>query len=128
MCIRDRFVSAWQNKVLGSNLFEFDDETHEHMRNITNFIGWFADQDPATCDRHLRLQTRLIPENGLDLLGRMETFEDDLDQFLDMVGITRETKHHRNQSKKAKSELAIGDRKRLADIYAPDLERFGYAP
>lgn len=124
----ERFVSAWQNRVMRANAYDFDDETREKMRNLTNFIDWFAEQDPATCDRHLRLQTRLIPEKGLDLLGRMETFEEDLDQFLRMVGLTRETKHHRNQSKKEKPQLASADLQRLTEIYAPDLERFGYTP
>jgi len=124
----ERFVSAWQNRVIRSNAYGFDNEQRDNMRNISNFVGWFADQDPATCDRHLRLQSALIPADDLDLLGRMETFEDDLDAMFDLLGLTRETHHHRNKSSQKKPELIAADRNLLAQIYRPDIERFGYAP
>jgi len=125
----DRFVSAWQNRVLRSNPYDFDPETRKQMRDISNFIDWFEEQDPATCDRHLRLQSTLIPdERHLDLLGRMETFEDDLNKMFAMLGLTRENQHHRNRSKKEKPELADADRDRLAKIYKPDLDRYGFTP
>ena len=43
----ERFVSAWQNRVMRANAYDFDDETREKMRDLTNFIDWFSEQDPC---------------------------------------------------------------------------------
>ena len=125
----ERFISAWQNRVVRTNSYDFDDETLEKMQDISNFIDWFAQKNPDTCDRHLRRQAVLIPPTKtLDLLGRMETFDNDLDRMLELIGIGRETSHHLNVSKREPPKLKSADHKRLAEIFAPDFERFGYKP
>lgn len=123
----DRFLSAWQSTVIKLNHFEFSPSEHERMKDLGAFIDWFAAQDPVTCDPHLRLQSALVPRRGIDLLGRMETFADDLAVLLDRIGAPRPDLPRMNASPSAPPALTAAQRRTLAEIYRPDLDRFGYA-
>lgn len=122
----DRFLSAWQSTVVKLNHFDFDARTHNEMQDLSNFIEWFAELDPITCDTHFRLQSALLPSEPLDLLGRMETFERDLHALLEMIGATGSPTDHLNASPSAPPVLSDAAHKLVVDRYLPDFHRFAY--
>ena len=67
-----------------------------------------------------------MPEHGLDLLGRMETFTDDLHTLLGLIGATVPTLPRINASPSKPPTLTGPQRDLLTDIYRPDFRRFGY--
>ena len=126
----DRLVSCWKDKVVGGNLFRFDNQEILRMQNFEQFVGFVESQDLNTADRHLRLQSALIDHENLDFLGRMENFEQDLGVVLERLGINGGRIGRRNASNDRRpyqryytAELA----KRVGRIYAPDTDRFGYS-
>jgi len=123
----DRFLSGWQSTVLKLNHFDFEASEHEAMKDLGNFIDWFAGQDAATCDPHLRLQSALVPEGRLDLLGRMETFGDDLSRLLGLIGAEAPSLPQVNASPSRPPRLTRSQLDLLASIYRPDFVRFGYS-
>lgn len=122
----ERFLSAWQSTVLKLNHFEFAPDEYERMKDLGTFIDWFAAQDPATCDPHLRLQSALVPDRRLDLLGRMETFGPDLATLLDLIGAPLLTLPRVNASPSEPPDLTSSQRKLLTEVYQTDFTRFGY--
>ena len=122
----ERFLSAWQSTVVKLNHFGFSDDERAAMLHLPEFIDWFAAQDPSTCDPHLRLQSTLVPETGIDLLGRMESFADDLHTLLGRIGAPVPTLPRVNASPTEPPPLTAAQRRILADIYRPDFRRFGY--
>lgn len=122
----DRFLSGWQSTVLKLNHFGFAPAEHEAMKDLGTFIDWFATHDVETFDPHLRLQSALVPEGRLDLLGRMETFDDDLAALLDLIGATVPNLPRVNASPAEPPRLTTAQLDLLLAIYRPDFERFGY--
>jgi hypothetical protein len=125
----DRLVSCWNNKVIDNNLFRFNDAELEEMRKFENFVGYVAGINVDTCNRHLRSQNSLIDLNNVDYLGRMESFENDLDHIFQRLELDTTTIKSRNVTSSRKpyqeyysSELA----ERVSRIYYKDIQIFGY--
>ena len=47
----DRFVSAWHDKVVDHNYYDFDPATHERMQHVEEFARWTAEQDLSAVQR-----------------------------------------------------------------------------
>jgi hypothetical protein len=97
----DRFISAWQDKVVSRNHFHFSRKERAEMQTIERFAAWVAEQDLrdlATADRHVALQTRLIDLTQVDFLGRMETFGADFGEVCERVGLSWKEPERRNRS------------------------------
>lgn len=124
----ERFVSAWRNKVLKWNYLNLPDDVYARSQDLSGFIDWFATQDPTTCDPHFRLQSALIPNGKLHLLGRMETFDSDLDRLLDMIGVARVSTRQDNKAGSAPPEISSANKARIAELYKADFTRFSYTP
>ena len=124
----ERFLSGWQSTVIKLNVLGFDEPTHAAMQDLGQFIDWMTEQDPDTCNVHFRRQSTLVPAGELDLLGRMETFSDDLAQLLTLIDAPIPADSHLNRSPTTPPELSTSQRRRLTDFYEPDFERFGYNP
>lgn len=122
----DRFLSAWQSTVVKLNHFNFDDRTYAEMQDLSTFVEWFAELDPETCDAHLRAQSALLPNEPLDLLGRMETFDRDLNTLLERIGAPGSSPNRLNASPDSAPSLNAAERRLLIDRYFGDFERFGY--
>ena len=127
-----RFVSAWRNKVVDHNYFDFDDATLARMQTVENFAHWTAQHDLAdltTADHHLALQSRLVDLTQVDYLGRLESFDRDFAEVCTRIGLpasepdrlNRSTPHDLDQDT-ASDEL----RSVVADIYRRDFQVFGY--
>lgn len=121
----DKFISAWKNKVLQQNYFEFSKKQHEQMKDIRNFISYTEDLDIDKCDEHLRAQNSLIDLNNLNFLGRFENFNDDFKELCNTVGLPVKDMPVKNKSKVGKG-IVIDDKsiQRIQTIYEQDIRIF----
>lgn len=120
----DRFISCWKNKVLDSNMFEFDAETHEKMKTLEQFLAWVEMQDIDSAEEHLRSQHMLIDHENLDFLGKLESFDVDLQTVAQKIGMPLKQIHKKNQTSKEKVNLSDDVLARIKKIYAKDFELF----
>lgn len=127
----DRFISAWQDKVIRENHYKFDRATRKQMRTIENFAQWVAGKDLRSrhTDRHLALQSRMLDLNQIDHVGRLETFDEDFAEICRIVGMPVRTLERHNRSpetgitrENASQEL----RSIVEEKYRRDYQIFGY--
>ena len=125
----DRLVSCWTDKVVNLNYFKFAESELATMRRFDSFVEYVSRLDLETCDRHLRLQCRLIDLNHLDFLGRMETFEQDFRKVCIRLKFPQQPIPSRNVSRKRPFQEYYNDslRVRVEEIYARDIQTFGYS-
>ena len=121
-----RFLSAWKNKVLESNYFQFSAQEHQKMQNLDNFIEWVSGFDLRHCDEHLRLQVSLIDINNVDFLGRMNNFESDLRKVCNIIGMPIEEVVKKNQTQKQDVELTNNQIYKIKNLYSIDYQVFFY--
>lgn len=127
----DRFVSAWHDKVVDHNYYDFDPATHQRMQQVEEFARWTAEQDlsavPGT-DQHLTLQSRMIDLNRVDLVGRLETFDRDFAQVCERIGAPAVPTAPKNQTAPGGRDRQVSDelRELVARMYARDYQVFGY--
>lgn len=121
----DKMVSVWAMYTTNKS----------KMHTFSNFFGKPASQ--VTFEEFLRvihvfknhhweLQIKMVPE-CLDFVGRFETFGTDWQKVCDQIGITNtigktNSTKHKNFRNYYTSELID----LVAELYAPDIERFGY--
>lgn len=144
----DRAISAFRNFFLdNSNIAR-----RKHMRHIEShgfspynsasrnfdvfldYIEHTLKVDPIRCDTHWRLQVDNIAyfDISFDLIGRVETFNQDIRRVFDAVGslsfLTPELLARRhNQSSHHDFSATKAQRMRVASIFARDYETFGYS-
>ena len=122
----DRFVSGWQDKVVDHNYFGFAPDELERMRRIEAFAAWVADQDLTSADRHVALQSSLLDLTQVDYLGRVETFDADLEQISQRLGLPWRTPERRNRSTPATGTPSAELRAVVESAYRIDYQVFGY--
>lgn len=127
----DRFVSAWQNKVVDSNYYGFEPEQLLRMQQLEAFAEWTAGQDledAATVDQHLVLQSRAVDLTQVDHLGRLETFAEDFAVVCRRLAIPELVEEDsRNQSTYDGPTVASDEvREQIADLYRLDFQVLGY--
>lgn len=128
----DRFVSAWQDKVVDHNYYDFDPATHERMQAVEEFARWTAGQDllaaPGT-DQHLTLQSRMIDLNRVDFVGRLEGFDRDFAEVCERIGAPAVATAPKNQTAPGGRDRPVSDelRELVARMYRRDYQVFGYA-
>ncbi|MDX5326333.1 MAG: sulfotransferase family protein [Bacteroidota bacterium] len=120
----DRFISGWKDKVINQNYFGFDQETHNSMKDLKNFIKWVGQMDLENCDEHLRAQYSLIDLNNIDFIGRFENFEQDLRIVADKIGMPYDENLHLNSSGKKPLEISLDNRKAIQKLYRKDYRIF----
>lgn len=127
----DRFVSAWHDKVVYHNYYDFDPATHDRMQVVEEFARWVATQDlsavPGT-DQHLTLQSRMIDLNRVDFVGRLETFDRDFAEVCERVGAPAVPTAPRNQTAPGGRDRQASDELRglVAQMYRRDYQVLGY--
>jgi Sulfotransferase family len=125
----DRLVSCWSDKVVNLNYFKFPDAELEKMRRFENFVEFVERQNIETCDRHLRLQSKLIDLVNVDYLGRLETFDDDFSYICRRLKLEPKTIERKNVSAQRRSYQEYYDRPlrdKVEGIYRKDIQTFGY--
>ena len=127
----DRFVSAWQDKVVNTNYYRFDDITLERMQTIETFARWTEGHDLAAVpgtDQHLTLQSRMIDLNRVDFVGRLERFAEDFAEVCRRTGMPEEPSTPQNQTAPGGRDREVSDdlRELVARMYRRDYQVFGY--
>jgi hypothetical protein len=126
----DRFVSAWRDKVVDHNYYQFDPGEHRRMQRLEAFAEWVAGHDLSDLqgtDHHLTLQSRAVDLSQIDLLGRLETFDADFDAVCAATGMPRVLPEIRNQSsRQRRQDVPAEVAERVHEMYAMDYAIFGY--
>ncbi|MDP8218155.1 MAG: sulfotransferase family 2 domain-containing protein [Candidatus Theseobacter exili] len=125
----ERLVSCWQKKVVLNNRMQFNGSTREKMKVFENFIDYVSTIDIEQCNRHFRSQSSLIDLNNIDYLGRMETFDEDFNNILKVLGLEGKevvAKNVRPGRKGYKEYYSKDTAKKVYNIYRKDIQVFGY--
>jgi len=125
----DRLVSCWHNKVLKENYFQFAERERAVVSEFGEFVRFAESLDLDNADRHLRCQVSLINLNDIDYLGRLETFESDLQNITDYLGLPSRVIEPKNVSlkKQAYQSYYTPDLvNRVSRLYRKDIQVFGY--
>lgn len=127
----DRLVSCWWDKIVRKKgvLFEFEPGQVERMMRFENFVDYVSTLDITRCNYHLRSQREMIDVNGVDYLGRMETFADDFRHVCQALGVPCDTIVQKNRSQHREGYRKYYTRElrdKVATIYQTDVQVFGY--
>ncbi len=125
----DRFVSGWLGKVVKNNMFNFAPSTLKEMQQFENFVSYYAGFDLDTCDRHFRRQSKLIDINEIDFIGRMESFNEDLQevfQILELPDIPIPVKNKSSRTSSYHTYYTDDTKNIVSDMYRKDIQLFGY--
>ena len=125
----DRLASCWRDKVLDRNYFNLTPSQRQSLNQFEAFVDWVSTKDLEACDRHLRLQCRLIDLNHVDFVGRFESFENDFRAVATRIDLPLSKIPHENVSASLPRLIDIYDDqtiKGVADLYARDIAIFGY--
>lgn len=120
----DRLLSAYRDKVLKQNYFNFSDRKYAKMQNLDYFLDWLEDQDIDSCDGHIRSQHSVIDLNNIDFLGRFENFDQDYKALCEMIGMPTDNMKTLNKSKGKTIELSLKQRAKVEQIYEKDFQIF----
>jgi hypothetical protein len=120
----ERVESAWRNKVIRSNYFGFDDKTLDKARKFDGFVDWLSKQDLKTCDPHIRYQSELVDFERMDFIGRMSTFDEDLNSVCSTLRLPRYDGLIFNRSVEKKASMTERMISRIKSLYSIDYETF----
>jgi hypothetical protein len=125
----DRLVSCWLDKAVKKNYFGLPPAEHEKMHDFSSFVGFVSSHRLHNCDRHLRLQCKLIDLDNIDYLGRMETFADDFGRVLRALemDVVAPAVENASAARKPYQEYYTRElRDEVARLYRRDIQIFGY--
>ena len=127
----DRIVSCWLNKVYKrtDNRFKASKKMLVGMQTFSGFIDFVETLDLENCDEHIKSQSSLIDLSDINYIGRMEHFEQDVDEVFCHLGIKSKKLAVRNVTKSRKNYqeyYSENDIKRVSKLYKKDIQIFGY--
>ena len=125
----DRLYSCWANKVRDSDQYA---TFYPELRDVSYevFVDAVSSWDLRVCDQHVRLQSRLVPRS-VGFVGRFEQLAEDHRRLTEWLELPYSPLAQRNVSSRGPavpSENTPLLRERVAELYARDMERFGYTP
>jgi len=128
----DRLVSCWLEKVIGreNGVFDVDEYTWESMQDFSGFISFVETLNLKSCNIHLKEQSSLIDLSTINFIGRMEAFEADFAEVLNIIGIPVKELEARNVSKaraRYQDYYSADDVERVSRLYQKDCQIFGYS-
>lgn len=123
-----RVVSCYCQKVENKN------PKWEHYygecfdKGFDYFVDFIDRKDLWSADRHIRLQTALIPVNEVDFVGRLETFDEDFRYVLQILNVQNHNIPKKNATQHQHYSCYYNERTReiIARKYKDDIEAFGY--
>lgn len=123
----DRIVSCYFHKVVTRKAKCFE---KCFGKDFTYFVNFIHRIDVASLDTnaHVRLQTKLIPVNKLDFIGKINNFNHDFKHVCDVIGITYDHVPHAHKTEHAHYTTYYTPRtkKIIAKKYKEDIEAFGF--
>lgn len=121
----ERVVSCYLNKVAARAHPRFKEC---YGKSFDYFVEFIQKQDLETADVHIRLQSRLIPLEHIDFVGRMESFLDDLGYILNLIGLPHVEIPHQNATPHEHYSRYYTEKtkKTIGRLYKEDIKNFGY--
>lgn len=121
----DRVLSCYFHKVVTKKASDFEECFDKDFDYFVDFIDRL---DVATTNSHIKLQTRLIPVQQLDFIGKLENFENDLKHVCNVIGIKCREIPHKHKTEHAHYSTYYTPRTRqiIAEKYREDIEAFGF--
>ncbi|MEQ9302228.1 MAG: sulfotransferase family 2 domain-containing protein [Cyclobacteriaceae bacterium] len=125
----DRFVSGWLNKIVNRNAFDFSDQERVRLMKFDQFVEFWSQKDVESCNIHFRLQSRLIDLNEVDIIGRMESFNEDVRKVFKELGLPLNNIPHGNKTNTRShysSYYSEKSKELVSEMYHKDILLFGY--
>lgn len=124
----DRVVSCYFQKVANKNPKWAFYYGSCFDKGFDYFVHFIESKDLHTADRHIRLQTSLIPIEDVDFIGRLEHFNEDLTYVLGIIGIEESDIPKKNPSSHEHYSHYYNEKTKsiIAHKYAADIAAFGY--
>ncbi len=136
----DRLLSAYLDKVVHRSAVTHALRMQVGLSALSDDPIDFATFVEAACatpptyqDNHWRLQAAHTAQEHItyDVIGKLETFDEDLRRIADMIGLDMrfyqaERPHARGASDRLAQYYTPALKRRVAQAYAEDFERFGY--
>ncbi|MDP1881194.1 MAG: sulfotransferase family 2 domain-containing protein [Parachlamydiaceae bacterium] len=121
----DRVVSCYLNKVVNNSHPAFKEC---FGKGFDYFIYFIFKQDLSFADRHIQLQSDLIPLGKLDFIGRFENFEEDFRTILNFLNISCDEIPHKNSTNHQHYSTYYNDmtRELIRQKYLKDIRTFNY--
>ncbi len=121
----DRVVSCYFYNVVTKKAKHFKKCFDKDFEFFVDFINEL-DLDQSTT--HLKLQSRLIPVDELDFIGRVDNFANDFKHVCDILGIKVDEFPHKHQTQHAHYSTYYSPRTRkiIARKYKEDIKAFGF--
>lgn len=121
----DRVVSCYFNKVVTKKAPDFK---QCFGKDFDYFVDFIDTLDVATTNSHLKLQTRLIPVEECDFIGKLDNFANDFKYICDVIGIGCEKIPHKHKTDHVHYSTYYTPRtqKIIAKKYQEDIETFGF--
>src|SRR5262245_56984378 len=120
----DRVVSCYCNKIL-NKCWEPFRECYD--KDFDYFVDFIDRHNLAHADRHIRLQTRMIPYKEVNFIGRFETFARDLKYVLKVIGLKNVEIPKKNSTRHEHYSKYYTQRTKqiIARKYKDDIAAFG---
>ena len=128
----DRLVSCWLSKISDAgkrNLYQLSESKIDEMQDFDKFVAYVATQDLERGERHIRLQSSLIDLTNIDYIGRLETFDTDINDIFETIGISAENIKPKNVSEDREpyqTYYSQKTRELVGQLYRKDIQIFGY--
>jgi hypothetical protein len=121
----DRIVSCWRDKIIGKDTLKYNNDK-EDFENFVDYVAKNIDLDYG--NSHLRLQSRLIDLNHIDYLGRFETFQKDIIEVMNILGIKAliKKKNASNRIEDYREYYSNSTKDKVAKLYKKDIKIFNY--
>lgn len=121
----DRVVSCYFNKVLTEKAPDFKEC---FGKDFDFFVDFIKKLDVRRTNSHLKLQTKLIPVNQCDFIGKLDNFTDDFKYVCDVIGIKCDEIPHKHKTDHVHYSTYYTPRTRkiIAEKYKEDIEAFGF--
>jgi mRNA-degrading endonuclease YafQ of YafQ-DinJ toxin-antitoxin module len=121
----DRLLSCYFHKIVTKKSQEFK-ECFD--KDFEYFVDYISKLDMKTANPHIRLQTRLIPVDQCDFIGKLDNLVNDLQHICDVLGIEMAELRHKHKTEHAHYSTYYTPRTRkiVAEKYKEDIETFGF--
>lgn len=120
----DRLLSAYIDKIV--NKTKGGLYPYRHCNSFTEFIYEIRNLDLNSCDRHIRLQSTLFP-NDINFVGKLENYENDLNNLLNKFNMQNANVHINKTNHTSYIDYYTNETMKIVgDMYYKDFKKLGY--